>query len=362
MSVLLIHKIYKSILYATFMNQISSSKKKIPMKMLPYFLSLSILLLSCEQENEIPAEIPGEFNEHILDGYFIISVAFDTHGNAWIGTFKQGLIKYNSNETIVYNSKNSIIQDSSVIYNIAIDRENNVWIGSEDLIKYDGTAFTRYNSSNTPMPVDNVRSVAIDSEDNIWFISSRYREGGIVKYDGKNWTVYTPDNSDLPANLVHSIAIDKNDNVWLALADKVGETSLVKISGQKWTIYDSEDLGFTPYYFGNIRTNSQNKLVGAIDYSLSSSISNNGPQVFIFDGHSSEKLQYDSISNIKSVMVDNHDNIWCIGYDSYAVYNGTGWTINETNFKEVGVFAIEQAPDNKIWIGTGDGIYISDIP
>ena len=33
------------------------------------------------------------------------------------------------------------------------------------------------------------------------------------------------------------------------------------------------------------------------------------------------------------------------------------WEDNES-FKEHSVFAIEQALDNKIWIGTGDGIFI----
>ena len=73
---------------------------------------------------------------------------------------------------------------------------------------------------------------------------------------------------------------------------------------------------------------------------------NQGPQVFIFNGETTEQLQYDSISGIKSITVDSEDNIWCIGYGGYAVY--------------VSVFAIEQSQDNKIWIGTGDGIYIND--
>jgi ligand-binding sensor domain-containing protein len=331
------------------------------MKNIAFLLTICISLVSCDKPKDItPKTINTDFNTKILDGYFVKSIAYDNLGNAWVGTFKQGLIKYNSDATIVYNSENSIISDTSVIYDIAVDSKNNVWIACEGLIKYDGANFTKFNSQNTPIPEDFISSIAIDSKDNIWFSSSRFRQGGVVKYDNSNWKVYTPDNSDLPVNLVQSIAIDNKDNVWLALNEIVNDSYLVKISNDKWTTYTSSNLGFKPYYFGNIEINSQNKLCGAIDYSLSSMIINNGPQVFIYNGNSTQQLQYDEESNIKFITIDNEDNIWCGTYGGYAVYNGQKWTIDNSSFMEESVFAIEQSTDNKIWIGTGDGIYIND--
>lgn len=330
------------------------------MKKILTILTIGFILISCEKTNDNPEPLLTDFNTQILEGYFIKSIAFDNSGNAWIGTFKQGLIKYNSGETIVYNSENSIISDTSVIYDIAVDSKNNVWIACEGLIKYNGTDFTKYNSENTPIPEDFISSIAIDSKDNIWFSSSRFRQGGIVKYDNTNWTVYTPDNSDLPVNFVSSIAIDEHDDIWLALNEIVNDSYLVKISNDTWTTYTSSDLGFTPYYFGNIEINSKNELCGAIDYSLSSTFYNNGPQVFIFNGNSSMQLQYDKESNVKFISIDNQDNIWCGTYGGYAVYNGQEWITDNSSFKDVSVFAIEQSPDNKIWIGTGDGVYIND--
>ena len=48
---------------------------------------------------------------HIND-YWIYSIAFDSKGTAWLGTFKQGLIKYNPDGTgLVYNSTNTILPD-----------------------------------------------------------------------------------------------------------------------------------------------------------------------------------------------------------------------------------------------------------
>jgi ligand-binding sensor domain-containing protein len=72
------------------------------------------------------------------------------------------------------------------------------------------------------------------------------------------------------------------------------------------------------------------------------------------------QLQYDKESNVKFINIDNKDNIWCGTYGGYAVYNGQEWITDNTSFKDVSVFAIEQSPDNKIWIGTGSGIYINN--
>lgn len=322
-----------------------------------------ISLYSCEKSNQIEHNSPGnpntDFDLKILDGYFVTSIAFDSKGNAWLGTFKQGLIKYNSREMIRYNSSNSNIPDNLVIWDIAVDSKDNIWMGCEGIMKFDGTSFSLYNSTNTTIPEDFVNSIAIDSRDNIWFTSCRFREGGIVKYDGTVWEVFTPDNSDLPVNLVQSIAIDNSDNVWLALGEIVTQTYLVKISRNKWTTYTNADLGFSPYYIGNIQINSYNELCASVDYSLSSAWINSGPQVFVFDGNTSLKLRFDSLTRIKSIKVDNDDNIWCNTYNGFAVYNWDKWVVNDSIFKEMGSFTIEQSPDNRIWIGTGNGVYIN---
>lgn len=63
---------------------------------------------------------------------------------------------------------------------------------------------------------------------------------------------------------------------------------------------------------------------------------------------------------IQSIAIDSKDNIWFNTSAGYAVYDGEKWTVDDTSFRDSGVFAIEQSPDGRIWIGTGDGIYIND--
>lgn len=335
-------------------------------KVLPCFLFM--LLLACEQTQDIPPvlypekyndPLNTEFNTRILEGFFVTAIAFDQLGNAWIGTFSQGLIKYNPQETVVYDTSNSVIPGGP-IWDVAVDSKNNVWIGSDALIEYDGNRFTTFNSSNTKIPEDYISFIAVDSKDNIWFASCRFRQGGLVKYDGSQFTVFTPENSPLPASLIHGIAIDINDNVWLALTETVMETYLLKISAGKWTVFTSDDLGFSPYYISNIDINSDNDVCAAIDYSLSSTWPNIGPQIFTFDGQVAEQMQFDNTSKVHYMTVDRSDHIWCATYDGYSVYDGDQWMVDNSTFSESSVFTIEQAPDARIWVGTGDGIYINE--
>ena len=331
------------------------------MKKLFYFFCLVIVFCSCRKHHDAVPSFNTNFNHKILDGYFVTAIAFDHLGNTWIGTFKQGLIKYNAAGITVYNSTNSIISSTAVINEIAIDSKNNIWIGADGLYKYDGTSIKVYNTANKTIPEDYVPSVAVDSKDNVWFSSSRMGTGGVMKYDGTNWTLYTPANSVLPINFVKSIAIDKNDNVWLAFTQTVSQTYLAKISKNIWTVYSNKELGFSPYYYGSIKTDSKNQLWAGIDYSLMSASSNKKPIAYMFDGNSSKQLQNDdNWLGFKSITIDNKDRIWGLDFEGYMVYDGNKWIIDHLKFKDIGLFAIEQAPDGKMWLGSGNGVYIND--
>lgn len=297
----------------------------------------------------------------LLNGYIVKEIAFDSKGNAWIGTFKQGIIRYNTEETLFFNSDNSIIPKDFNPYDIAVDKNDNVWIGGgHGLLKYDGQKFTLYNTQNTPMPLNVVKSVAIDSKNNIWFASCDIITGGIVKYDGIEWTVYTPDNSILPYNFVSNIEIDQSDNIWVAYYN-----CLVKISNSEWKIFTDQELGFTPYHINDIKINSNNSVVGVIQYSTSSMIFPlSSPDLFIFDGENTTLLSCNDgpirFDMMTEITIDHNDYVWCYGVGSIVgVWIEDQWTkFDRSEFGGSSVWTIKEAPDHKIWIGTEYGIYI----
>lgn len=338
-------------------------------KQLCFITIVLIIFSACDKSDE--NIINMRFDRHILPGYDITTIAFDGSGNAWMGTWNyQGsgagnlplLIKYHiaSGDKVIYDASNSPIQPGMVIWTIAADSKNNIWIGCDGLIKFDGQHFTKYNSDNSPIPVDFVQSIAVDSKDNIWFSSSTHMEGGFVKYDGSDFHVFTPDDSDMPGNGVRKIAIDKNDHVWLAQYGAIDNTSLLKIAGDTWTTYGQEAFGFVLPFWGNIVINSKNQVVGGIDYTLTGGIYDPRPQVLIFDGTKARQEKFDNTSSVLQLVTDRHDNIWCRSRDRLAVYNGKAWVVDSLTFKDLRIEVMAVSNDHKTWIGTDDGVFINE--
>jgi hypothetical protein len=72
--------------------------------------------------------------------------------------------------------------------------------------------WTVYKRSNSGLPSNDVRAIAIDGQENKW-IGTYW--GGLAKFDGVRWTVYNTSNSGLPDDVVLSIAIDGQGNKWI---------------------------------------------------------------------------------------------------------------------------------------------------
>jgi ligand-binding sensor domain-containing protein len=334
-----------------------SPNKDIMKRAFPFLLLLS--LISCKKDNN---PIPFAHSEGSLSDFFITAITFDQAGTAWLGTLDQGLVRYDGKTVTVYDSTNSPMTNA-FIGDIETDKAGNVWIGSDDLLRLNGTQFTRYDSRLFNLPKNHVRSIEIDEAGNVWFSCSSFRSGGLVKYDGSNFTTFTPENSDLPGNMVQSIAIDKSNNIWLAINNGVNTVSLARISGNSIDTFGKAEIGFSPYYFGDIVINKQNEVLASIDYSLSSTIVNDGPQIFKFNGKGSEIVNLpdrDATPHYTfKIFIDKNDNLWASfrGDRQFGIFNGSKWGFNKTGAG--GVFAFGQSPNGEIWLGTDKGIYIS---
>lgn len=94
------------------------------------------------------------------------------------------------------------------------------------LVHFDGdTSWTVYNETNSGMPpsggIDDFPDLTLDQNGVIWLASY----SGLIKYDGTDFTIYNTSNSDLPSNIVNVVEVDSANNVWVGT-----ENGLVKIS------------------------------------------------------------------------------------------------------------------------------------
>ena len=323
------------------------------------FFILAILAISnCERFS--PEPDPSRFyaNQTILEGYAIQSIAFDSKGTAWIGTFNSGVIKYSLTETVIFDSLNSPLTNE-MIWDIAVDSKDNVWIGGDGLTLYDGNSFSRFTSDNSVMPEDRVFVIDIDSKDNVWFSSSVHLNGGLVKYDGRDFEVFTPENSPLPASLIEGLVIDNHDNIWLTAFQYVPETYIVNISNGNWEIHSGSEYTDPSFIFHTLAIDSQGRVLALYSHWHTSSHSDLEYSSLLFHEDSVQQFTFESGDIMRAAMVDDNDDFWCILRNGYAFYDNETWEIHrmeEYNLRSL--FSIAQANDGKIWIGTGSGIVI----
>ena len=86
------------------------------------------------------------------------------------------------------------------------------------LSKFDGSNWTSYTASNSGSVFDwgGVASIAVDKNDNVW-IGTAY----LNKFDGTNWTSYTTTNSGLLGNFPSCIAVDNNNSIWIGTSEGI---------------------------------------------------------------------------------------------------------------------------------------------
>ncbi len=277
-----------------------------------------------------------EISDHILGEYFVTSIAFDSKNTAWIGTFDKGLIKYDGTTTHFDNS-NSDLPDSLIIWSLAVDHNDVLWIASQKgLIKYENNKFHIYNKSNAPLVTDNVFALTVDNNNSIWFTSSFFREGGIMNFDGTNWNLFTPQNSPLPGSLIGDITIDDNNNVWAAINEGVNSSSIVKITDDNITVFGEVEINIPLYQFRSICAGSNNNIYASLDYSLSSSAMYGEPNIIMYNGSDWRVIDPvdengERIQDVNNIASDNNGNLWAATSEGLAIYNGRKWSKLNTN-------------------------------
>lgn len=334
-----------------------------------FFIYIFLLHISCNKE--ITSSVDNiNISSHFLEDYYVTAIDFDSKGSAWIGTFKQGLIKCDGTVTC-FDTSNASLPDSFYISDIAVDENDNIWIGSnKGLVKYANDEFIFYTNSNSSMITDNVYALTVDSDNNIWFTSCMFQVGGLIKFNGSNeWTLFTPQNSNLPGSLIGDIISDHQNNIWVTINEGANGGSIVKICDEKMTIYKEEDIGIELYCFGNLAHGINGKIYASIDYSYSSLADDSRPNIISFDSKSwkiENPVDEDNIllGYVSMIGVDSAGNLWAhTSKSGIAVYNGYKWIYSKDNLSiESRVNDISIDSDNDVWFGCGDGIYIIDNP
>ncbi|WP_242133911.1 T9SS type A sorting domain-containing protein [Aestuariivivens marinum] len=177
------------------------------------------------------------------------SIAVDDQNNKWLGLTSgfiypgramppMYLVKFDGVQFTMLTT-DCLNQVEGMIYSIDISTEGIVWMGTigNGLISFDGTNWEVYNSSNSGLPHDLLWNVTVEGANIIWMST----ESGLTRFDGITWETFNLDNSIMPSNTINSILVDDNATKWVGT-----EKGLISFTGNNLDVsnYQYSQLQF----------------------------------------------------------------------------------------------------------------------
>jgi ligand-binding sensor domain-containing protein len=150
----------------------------------------------------------------------------DAGGNLWVGTFTS-LHRFDGQSWTEWDYDDFPLLMLGGVTALAPALDGGIWVGTNGGLNYfDGQTFTLYDDSNSPLPANEVQSIAI-RDDGLMAVSS-FEFGAITPFpngvsiidgdidDGASWTVHTYDNSPLPHYQLGTVAFDGAGDLWVS--------------------------------------------------------------------------------------------------------------------------------------------------
>src|SRR5574337_892371 len=162
-------------------------------------------------------------------------ITSDLSGNVYIGTQAYGVQKFDGSSWSAYTSSNTPMLNNNI--GALGTCGNDLWVGvkmsfsTSQLLKFDGTTWTDYSTAVSSAPV---KSIIPGMAANIVWVGTY---SGLYKFDGTNWTNYTMANSGLISDSVNCLALDPAGNLL------VGTHSGLSVqNGSSWTNYTAAPI------------------------------------------------------------------------------------------------------------------------
>ena len=250
-----------------------------------------------------------------------IKSVFSEGGNIWLASVTE-LIKFDGTNWTLYNTSNSAISGKSIVH---IDKDNNgnIWLlHTGGVEKFDGNTFTAYDNTNTNIPNINNTSMSIDANNIIWtgcvaYNYSTHVLGGLMSFDGSTWTKYDSSNSVISDEDVSPVYADHFNNIWYG-CDNTGMVG--RKNGSVWTSYDASNSELNDNYVSQIVSNPDGKVFIGTKEPFSSALG-----LVKYDWNNWVGLpNYDNTS--LTMATDISGNLYIKKRTGIIKYDGANWT------------------------------------
>ena len=273
-----------------------------------------------------------------------------------------GLLFYNGLKWIIYNTSNSGIPSNEVRSIVCEDLT--IWVGFANdagLAQFDGERWKVYDSTNSPLgeilnlpdsgPLELViTDLAIDSKHNIWIGTNAE---GIYKFNKSNWTRFYPSfQTPISSPAINAIDIDKEDIVWIGHAEPTGVDCF---DGKNWTNFTPENSPLPYWWISDIHIDNNNVKWFATPFGLAGF---NNMNWVVYD--SSNMIVDEGLIIIRSITSDK--NILWVGTDFGLLSNkNSEWNVYYINDLEPPIYenitSVKVDRNDNKWLGTYNGLY-----
>jgi hypothetical protein len=176
-----------------------------------------------------------------IGGNLVEGFRLDPSGRPWVGArypIQQdgGVSMYDGAKWTNYSNVDNLMP-SEFVYAMAFAPDGTKWFGTDvGLVHHYGDHFVLYNSSNTPLPKNVIRSVQVDAAGNVWMVywNPGFIFTGVARFNGTTWTIW-PHNSSLGFGdtiMLDRLEIAPNGNVWVGSNSAAG---LARWNGTSWS-------------------------------------------------------------------------------------------------------------------------------
>ncbi len=193
----------------------------------------------------------------------------DSNSNLWIGTYAQGLIKYdrehNSTKRFYHSNENIESISGSHIWDIDQDKKGRLWIATVgdglNLYNEEQETFTHFipNSSNeNSISSATIMTILVDNDDLLWIGT---KSSGIDLYNADkdkfiHYSHRKEDINSLSSDYIRAIYQEKNGTIWIGTegggVNKMLSPGVFEHIKEKNGLISNEVMGITEDDFGNI--------------------------------------------------------------------------------------------------------------